>query len=365
MAVSKRRFCSFLLPLFFTGLGAFFFAGCAPRQEADFSAGTAVRAAGSGGIAALSGAVPERVELGQARGTESSVPYKITEAAGGSKVYFTRDISGSGLLAAYKALGVPVSGKAAIKLHMGEPGNTNFLAPEIVMGLAGEVKASLVDSNTYYGGSRGTTSGHLQAAKDHGFTFAPVDILDSQGEVRLPIKNGKHQKEAILGSHIMDYDWVISVAHFKGHSQAGFGGTFKNLAIGIASPSGKGSIHNKAGGGRFNENGEPFFEKIVEYNKALMDAKPGKMLYINVLNNLSVSCDCDARAPKALMGDIGILASTDPVALEKASLDLIYGSPEEGKRHLIERIESRGGIHQIIYAERLGLGSQQYELIRL
>jgi uncharacterized Fe-S center protein len=288
-----------------------------------------------------------------------------TQTTGGSKVYFTGDISGSGLVAVYRALNIQVSGKVAIKLHMGEPGNTNYLRPDMVKPLADTVKASLVDSNTYYGGSRGTTSGHLQAAKEHGFTFAPVDILDSDGEIRIPIRNGRHQKEAILGKHIMDYDWIISVAHFKGHSQAGFGGTFKNLAIGIASPAGKGSIHNKAGGGRFNENGEPFFEKIVEYNQALMEAKRGRMLYINVLNNLSTSCDCDARAPKALMGDIGILASTDPVALEKASIDLIYGSPEEGKKHLIERIESRGGLHQIIYAERVGLGSQKYELIKL
>jgi uncharacterized Fe-S center protein len=163
----------------------------------------------------------------------------------------------------------------------------------------------------------------------------------------------------------MDYDWIVSVAHFKGHSQAGFGGTFKNLAIGIASPRGKGSIHGRTGGGAWSESGEPFFEKIIEYNQALMNAKPGRLLYINVLNNLSTSCDCDARAPKALMGDIGILASTDPVALEKASLDQIYGSSEEGKRHLIERIESRGGIHQVVYGEQAGLGTQRYELVRL
>jgi uncharacterized Fe-S center protein len=288
-----------------------------------------------------------------------------TQTAGGSKVYFTGDISGTGLLAVYRALNTQVSGKVAIKLHMGEPGNTNYLRPDIVRPLADAVKASLVDSNTYYGGARGTTSGHLQAAKDHGFTFASIDILDSEGEVLVPIRNGKHQKEAILGKHIMDYDWIISVAHFKGHSQAGFGGTFKNLAIGIASPKGKASIHGRTGGSAWSESGEPFFEKIVEYNQALMNAKPGKLLYINVLNNLSTSCDCDARAPKALMGDIGILASTDPVALEKASVDLIYGSSEEGKRHLIERIESRGGLHQIIYAERVGLGSQKYDLIKL
>jgi uncharacterized Fe-S center protein len=291
--------------------------------------------------------------------------WEITESAGGSKVYFTSDISSGGLLAVYKALGVPVSGKVIIKLHMGEPGNQNYMRPELLRELVNETNAGFGDSNTYYGGARGTVAGHLRAARDHGFTYAPVDILDADGEVRLPIKDGKHLKEAVMGAHIMNYDWIISAAHFKGHSQAGFGGTFKNLAIGIAAPAGKGAIHSSAGGGRFSSNGEPFFEKIIEYNKALMEAKPGRMLYINVLNNLSISCDCDSRAPHPEMPDIGIMASLDPVALEKASLDQIYQSPSEGKRHLIERIESRGGVHQVTYGERSGLGSQIYELIRL
>jgi len=288
-----------------------------------------------------------------------------TEQAGGSKVYFTADISGSGVLDVYRALGVPVSGKVVIKLHMGEPGNENYLRPELLRGLADTVKGSLADSNTAYGGRRGNTASHLQAAKDHGFTFAPVDILDADGEVKLPIKNGKHLKEAILGSHITNYDWIISVAHFKGHSTAGFGGTFKNLAVGIATPAGKRAIHSDSGGAMFSTRGEPFHEKVIEYNKALMDAKPGRMLYINILNNLSTDCDCSARAPKSTMADIGILASLDPVALEKASLDLIYARPANERKDLVERIESRGGIHQVIYAETMGLGSQAYELIKL
>ena len=288
-----------------------------------------------------------------------------TEQAGGAKVYFTTDISAKGILAAYKALGVPVSGKVAVKLHMGEPGNQNYLRPELLRDLIGEVKGSFVDSNTAYGGRRGSAAAHLEAAREHGFTYAPVDILDADGEVKLPIRNGKHLEEALLGSHIMNYDWIISVAHFKGHSMAGFGGTFKNLAIGIATPAGKRAIHSNVGGAMFSSSGEPFFEKIVEYNKALADAKPGRMLYINVLNNLSVSCDCDARAPKATMADIGIMASLDPVALEKASLDQIYARPANERKDLVERIESRGGVHQVIHGERMGLGSQNYELIRL
>jgi len=287
-----------------------------------------------------------------------------TEQAGGSKVYFTTDISGKGVLAVYKALGVPVSGKVAVKLHMGEPGNQNYLCAELLRDLVTEVNASFVDGNTAYGGRRGSTAAHLQSAKDHGFTYAPVDILDADGEVKIPIKGGKHLTEAILGSHIMNYDWIISVAHFKGHSIAGYGGTFKNLAIGIATPEGKRAIHTSPGGGMFSNTGEPFFEKVIEYNKALADAKPGKLLYINVLNNLSTECDCNARAPKSTMADIGIMASLDPVALEKASLDQVYARPAGERKDLVERIESRKGSYQVIYGEKMGMGSQAYELIR-
>jgi len=288
-----------------------------------------------------------------------------TEKAGGSKVYFTTDISSRGILAVYRALGVPVSGKVAIKLHMGEPGNQNYLRPELLRDLVSTVNGSFVDSNTAYGGRRGTTSAHLAAAKEHGFTYAPVDILDADGELKVAIRNGKHLTEALMGSHIMNYDWIISVAHFKGHSMAGFGGTFKNLAIGIATPAGKRVIHSNPGGAMFSSSGDPFFEKVIEYNIALMEAKPGRMLYINVLNNLSTDCDCSARAPKSTMADIGVMASLDPVALEKASLDMIYASPPEERKALVERIESRGGVHQVIYGEKMGLGSQFYELIRM
>lgn len=288
-----------------------------------------------------------------------------TEQAGGSKVYFTQDISGRGVLAAYRALGVPVSGKVAVKLHMGEPGNQNFLRPELLRDLIGEVKGTFADSNTAFGSGRGNTAGHLQVAKDHGFTYAPVDILDADGEIKLPIRNSRHLKEAVLGAHIMNYDWIISVAHFKGHSAAGFGGTFKNLAVGIATPDGKRALHTNPGGSMFSSSGETFLEKLIEYNIALADARPGKMLYINILNNLSVDCDCIARAAKSNMADIGILSSLDPVALEKASLDLIYARPENERKALVERIESRKGIHQVIYGERMGLGKQAYELVRL
>jgi len=319
-------------------------------------------------IGALVGASRGAVYEHFSREHRGSAPEKgliNTEQAGGSKVYFSTDISSKGILGIYKALGVPVSGKVAIKLHMGEPGNQNYLRPELLRDLVEEVKGSFTDANTAYGGRRGSTQNHLQTAKDHGYTYAPVDILDADGEIKLPIPNGKHLTEALMGSHIMDYDWIISVAHFKGHSMAGYGGTFKNLAIGIATPAGKRAIHSNPGGAMFSSSGEPFFEKVIEYNMALMNAKAGKMLYINILNNLSTECDCSANASKPTMADIGIMASLDPVALDKASLDQIYARPAEERKALVDRIESRGGVHQVIYGEKMGLGKQAYELIKL
>jgi uncharacterized Fe-S center protein len=296
----------------------------------------------------------------------SAKDQKQSAAVGKSKVFMTKDISGNGLMALFAALKTPVSGKVAIKMHWGEPGNINYLRPEIIRPLCESLKASLTDSNVFYDSPRQTSAGNRQAAIDHGFTFAPVDILDDEGEIRLPVKDGKHLKEALLGSHIMNYDWIVSVAHFKGHIMAGYGGTFKNLAIGIASVGGKRAIHtNGPGTEQWSCTGEPFFEKIIEYNRALIDARGDRMLYFNVLNNLSTCCDCDASAPAPTMPDIGMLASTDPVALDKASLDLIYARPETERHELAERIESVGGSYQVVYAEKTGLGSQKYELVEL
>lgn len=280
-----------------------------------------------------------------------------------SQVFMTTDISSDGLIAVYEALGRPATGKTAIKLHMGEPGNTNFLSPELIRELTLSVDGTFVDGNTYYGGSRTKTEAHLQIAKDHGFTYAPVDILDTDGEISLPITGGNRLEEAIIGSHYEDYDFIISIAHFKGHEMAGFGGTFKNLAIGMASINGKSAIHREPGGSMFSSRGEVFLEKIVEYTKAVIDDRGDNIVYINVLNNLSIDCDCNSNAAHPEMEDIGILASLDPVALDKASVDLIYAAPEEQNKHLVQRIESLKGTHLLDYAEELGLGSQTYELV--
>ncbi|WP_319579673.1 DUF362 domain-containing protein [uncultured Methanospirillum sp.] len=279
-------------------------------------------------------------------------------------VYMTKNITPEGLMSVYKALGREATGKVAIKLHMGELGNTNYLSPDLIKDLVLSVNGTFVDSNTFYGGARNNTPMHLQVAKDHGFTYAPVDILDTDGEISLPINGGIQQKEAILGSHYKNYDFIISIAHFKGHAIAGFGGTFKNLAIGLASVKGKGKVHGaETLADAFITPQPEFLENVAEYTKAVADDKGDKIVYINVLNNLSVDCDCDGRAHKAELADIGILASLDPVALDKASVDQIYASPDEGKKHLIERIEARNGTLVLDDAEKLGVGSQQYNLV--
>lgn len=280
------------------------------------------------------------------------------------QVFMTKDISAKGILAAYKALQRPAKGKVAIKLHMGEPGNKNFLSPDLVRDLQKEVNGAFVDSNTYYEGLRSKTEDHIKAANDHGFGYAPIDILDADGDFELPVKDGKQLKNAIIGSHYKDYDFFVSVAHFKGHQIAGFGGTFKNLAVGMASPRGKGILHGLPGE-PWSSEGEEFFEKVVEYTKAVKDDKGENILYINILNNLSVDCDCDGGAAAPEMADIGVLASLDPVALDKASVDLVYNSPDEGKKALIERIESRGAIYTLQYAESIGVGSQAYDLVSI
>ena len=289
---------------------------------------------------------------------------------GQAKVYFTKDITPEGLMKVYKALGRAASGKVAVKLSTGEPGGNNFLKPALIRDLVKEVKGTIVECNTAYGGGRANTEAHLQAAKDHGFTaIAKVDIMDADGEVSLPVKGGKHLKEDFVGSHYLDYDFTVVLSHFKGHAMGGFGGAIKNISIGIASSTGKAWIHTA---GKTKEelwNNLPeqddFLESMAEAAKAIVDHCGDKILYISVMNNLSVDCDCSAHPEAPQMGDIGILASLDPVALDKACVDLVYSSPDEGRVHLIERMESRHGIHTLEHAEAIGVGTQKYELIDL
>ena len=288
------------------------------------------------------------------------------------KVYFFKEISSDNLVRIYEALGREARGKVAVKLSTGEPGGHNFLQPSLIKALVQKVDGTIVECNTAYGGGRADTESHLKAAADHGFTaIAPVDIMDAEGEAELPVKGGKHLTFDIVGKDFLDYDFTIILSHFKGHAMGGFGGAIKNMSIGIASAGGKAWIHSA---GKTSVPAEAwknlpaqddFLESMAEAAKAVADHCGDNILYISVANNLSVDCDCDASPEDPRMGDIGILASLDPVALDRACTDLVRSSEDHGKIHLIERIDSRHGMHTLDHAEALGMGSQKYELVKL
>lgn len=284
------------------------------------------------------------------------------------KVYMVKEITSDNLIRIYEALGRQAKGKVAVKLSTGEPGGHNFLQPALIKDLVQKVNGTIVECNTAYGGGRADTESHRKAAADHGFTaIAEVDIMDAEGEVSLPVKGGKYLKEDIVGSHYTNYDFTVVLSHFKGHAMGGFGGAIKNISIGIASSNGKRLIHSA--GQSTTDWGNPaqddFLESMAEAAKAIIEHCGENILYISVANNLSVDCDCDSSPADPQMGDIGILASLDPVALDKACTDLVRASNDHGKIHLIERIDSRHGMHTLDYAEQIGLGSQKYDLIEL
>ena len=282
------------------------------------------------------------------------------------KVYFTTDISPTGLMAVYNALGQKPSGKVAVKLTVGEPPNSNYLRPALIKDLVQSINATIVESNTAYSGRRASTALHKQVAQDHGFTaIANVDILDENGSLSLPVRGGTRLRENFVGSHFSNYDYYVVLSHFKGHQMAGFGGAIKNISIGIASSEGKAWIHT-AGRSKTNMWGgdqNAFLDSMAEAGKSVVDRLNGKFLYINVMNRLSIDCDCNGNPAAPDMHDIGILASLDPVALDQACVDLVYAAPDG--RRLIQRIESMNGTRTIDHGEAIGLGSKTYELIRL
>lgn len=278
------------------------------------------------------------------------------------------EISSDNLVKIYEALGRKATGKVAVKISTGEPGGHNFLDPNLIKDLVQKVNGTIVECNTAYGGGRTNAADHMRAAEEHGFTaIAPVDIMDAEGEVELPLKGGRHLTRDIVGSHFLNYDFTIILSHFKGHAMGGFGGAIKNMSIGIASSNGKRYIHSAGTSTTSwgNPSQDDFLESMAEAAKAVADHCGNNILYISVANNLSVDCDCDSSPEDPKMGDIGILASLDPVALDKACTDLVRSSEDHGKIHLIERIDSRNGMHTLDHAEALGLGSQKYELIHL
>ena len=287
-------------------------------------------------------------------------------------VYFIEEITPENLVRIYEALGRKAEGRVAVKVSTGEPGGHNFLQPTLIADLVHKVGGTIVECNTAYGGGRSDTENHLKAAADHGFTsIADVDIMDADGEVALPVKGGRHLKEDLVGRNYLNYDFTVILSHFKGHAMGGFGGAIKNMSIGIASSKGKAWIHSA--GKTKNQNEvwgdlpaqDDFLESMAEAAKAVADHCGDKILYISVANNLSVDCDCDSSPEDPKMGDIGILASLDPVALDKACVDMVRASKDHGKIHLIERIDSRHGMHTLDYGEKIGLGSQEYRLVRL
>lgn len=291
------------------------------------------------------------------------------------RVYMTREITPEALVKVYEALGRSTDGRVAVKISTGEPGGHNFLQPALIKDLVQKVKGTIVECNTAYGGQRSTTAEHLQAARDHGFfDIADVDIMDADGEINIPVKDTTHIKYDLVGSHIRNYDFMINLAHFKGHAMGGFGGVLKNQSIGVASANGKAYIHTA---GKTAETGElwgnlpeqdHFLESMAAAAQAVHDYFGGRILYINVMNNLSIDCDCDSHPQDPKMKDIGILASTDPVALDQACLDLVFNvEPTEGddNRPLIERIKQLHGTHTVEYAAQIGLGSMKYELVSI
>ena len=278
-------------------------------------------------------------------------------------VYFTSDISPEGLLAIYEALGWEPTGAVAVKLSTGEPPRSNYLRPELIRDLVQSVNGTIVECNTAYGGSRASTATHYQVARDHGFTdIANVDILDEGGSLELSVDGGTIIVVNYVGSHFENYDSYIILSHFKGHAMAGFGGAIKNISIGLASSGGKAWIHS---GGKSQSiamgKQEYFLKAMAEAGKSVQDYLGDNIIYINILNRLSVDCDCNGNPAEPDMHDIGILASTDPVALDQASIDLVYHA-EDGKS-LVNRIESRNGLLTLQYAEEIGLGSRYYTLV--
>ena len=282
----------------------------------------------------------------------------------GSVVYMTIDISPEGLMAVYESLEWTPEGKVAVKLSTGEPPVSNYLRPELIADVVEAVNGTIVECNTAYGGSRAETAMHYQVAEDHGFTaIADFQILDEDGSMSLPVTGGTRLTENFVGAAFADYDSYLILSHFKGHAMAGFGGAIKNISIGLGSSEGKSWIHSggTSKSSPWGGDQDAFLESMGEAGESVVAALDGQIVYINVMNRLSVDCDCSGRPAEPDIHDIGILASTDPVALDQACVDLVYAA--EGNTSLVNRIESRNGLHTLEYAEQIGLGSRTYELV--
>lgn len=287
-------------------------------------------------------------------------------------VYFSKDISPTGLNTVFNAMGVTLKGKVAVKISTGEPGGHNFLSPDLIKDLVNRIDGTLVECNTAYEGRRNTSSAHWKTFQEHGFTaIAPCDLMDEDGEIAIPVTGGIHLKENFVGAHLGNYDSMLMLSHFKGHTMGGFGGALKNMSIGVASARGKYWIHTAGTNDSSFEalmsaDHDSFLESMADAAASVMDYMGRENIaYINVANRLSVDCDCDAHPDDPEMADIGIFASKDPVAVDQAAVDAVYASADPGKAALIERMESRNGILTVETAAKLGLGSREYTLIKV
>ena len=285
-----------------------------------------------------------------------------------STVYFSRTITPDAVLRLYKLVGKELPGKVAVKVHSGEKGNQNFLHPDFWKEIIDYVGGTVVECNTAYEGARNTTPKHLALLEDHGWNrYFTVDLLDAQGpDLELPIPGGKVIHKNFVGKDIANYDSMLVLSHFKGHPMGGYGGALKQLSIGVASSYCKAYIHG-AGNPKqlWTADHDSFLESMADAASSVVEHFKGNAVYINVMKNMSVDCDCCAVAEDPCLADIGVLASTDPIAIDQACIDLVYGCDDPGKAHFLERVESRNGVHTIESAAALGFGSREYELVEV
>lgn len=324
-----------------------------------------IKLAGITSVVALTGGLTG-CENKSAHNRNIAVAEKIPPADK-TTVYFSKTIDADHLIALYKKINAQITGKVAIKLHTGEPKGPNILSPQLVQPFQAQIpNSTIIEANVAYGGSRSTTEGHRRVIKANGWTFCPVDIIDEDGDVDYPVSDGFHLQKVAMGAHLNNYDSMVVLTHFKGHSMGGFGGSLKNIAIGCASGKvGKRQVHGLEDFGEWVL-GDKLMELLADSGKAICDHFGRQIVYINVLQRLSVDCDCagaGAAAPE--MPDLGILASTDILAIDQASVDMIYGYPGDEKNSLIERIESRSGLRQLTAMAQHQMGTSKYELVTI
>jgi len=292
-----------------------------------------------------------------------------------SKVYFTREITPESLVKIYHALGVEATGRVAVKISTGEGGNNHYLRPTLIRNLVEEVNGTIVECCTAYGGTRQDPARHWQTIHEHGFdSIFAVDIMDEYDQIRIPVKDRTHIKYDIVGGHLANYDFMINLAHFKGHTMGGYGGVLKNASIGVASTAGKAYIHSAGytdkvpDAWQHTDDQDGFLESMAAAAQAVHNYMGGRVIYINVMNNMSVDCDCDAHPAPPQLKDMGIMASLDPVALDWACVEKVFNhkaTPSDDPQPLTERINSRHGTHTILWAEKIGLGTRNYQIIDL